>query len=98
MPTFEKGAFRQQCMYRSGNPALNDSTFVKDHYPGQNWWDSPESNMMTMEGVTEKTGIVLIITATVALAVAITAPYSLPFIFVGLLYQVFAIFLMFFKH
>ncbi len=85
-------------MYRSGNPALNDSTFVKEHYPNQNWWDSPESNMMTMEGVTEKTGIVLIITATVALAAAITAPYSLPLILIGILYQVFAILIMWFKH
>ncbi|MAZ24078.1 MAG: Bax inhibitor-1/YccA family protein [Candidatus Thermoplasmatota archaeon] len=98
MPTLEKERLLSKAMYRSGNPALNDSTFVKEHYPNQNWWDSPESNMMTMEGVTEKTGIVLIITATVALAAAITAPYSLPLILIGILYQVFAILIMWFKH
>ena len=49
-------------MYRSRNPALNDSTFEKSAYKGAQWWEDYESNMMTIEGVAEKTGLLLLIT------------------------------------
>ena len=51
-------------MYRSRNPALNDSTFEKSAYKGAQWWEDYESNMMTIEGVAEKTGLLLLITTT----------------------------------
>ena len=70
-------------MYRSGNPALNDSTFEKSAYKGASWWEGYESNMMTIEGVAEKTGLLLLITATTALATAFSMPESLPLIFLG---------------
>jgi len=72
-------------MYRSGNPALNDSTFEKRSYQGVNWWDDYESNLMTIEGTAEKTGILLLITATTALATAFSMPGSWPLILVGAL-------------
>jgi uncharacterized YccA/Bax inhibitor family protein len=72
-------------MYRSGNPALNDSTFEKGSYQGVNWWDDYESNLMTIEGTAEKTGILLLITATTALATAFSMPDSFPLILVGAL-------------
>ena len=61
-------------MYRSGNPALNDSTFQKSAYKDAPWWDGYESNMMTIEGVAEKTGLLLLITATTALVTAFSMP------------------------
>ena len=70
-------------MYRSGNPALNDSTFQKSAYKDAPWWDGYESNMMTIEGVAEKTGFLLLITATTALATAFSMPESMPLIFLG---------------
>ena len=74
-------------MYRSGNPALNDSTFEKSAYQGEaaNWWGDYESNLMTIEGTAEKTGILLLITATTALATAFSMPGSWPLIPVGFL-------------
>ena len=72
-------------MYRSGNPALNDSTFEKGSHQGVNWWDDYESNLMTIEGTAEKTGILLLITATTALATAFSMPDSFPLILVGAL-------------
>ena len=72
-------------MYRSGNPALNDSTFDKSSYDGTAWWDGYESNMMTIEGVAEKTGLLLLITTSMALATAFSMPNSAPLILVGLL-------------
>ena len=60
-------------MYRSGNPALRDSTFDKSSYKDANWWEVSESNLMTIEGVAEKTGFLLLITATTALAVVTVA-------------------------
>ncbi len=72
-------------MYRSGNPALNDSTFEKGSYQGVNWWDDYESNLMTIEGTAEKTGILLLITASTALATAFSMPDSFPLILVGAL-------------
>ena len=72
-------------MYRSGNPALSDSTFEKGSYQGANWWDDYESNLMTIEGTAEKTGILLLITATTALATAFSMPDSFPLILVGAL-------------
>ena len=72
-------------MYRSGNPALSDSTFEKGSYQGVNWWDDYESNLMTIEGTAEKTGILLLITATTALATAFSMPDSFPLILVGAL-------------
>ena len=67
-------AFRLWQMYRSRNPALSDSTFDKSAYREAPWWDDQESNMMTMEGTTEKTGILLIIIATTAIATAMFMP------------------------
>ncbi len=72
-------------MYRSGNPALRDSTFEKSSYKDANWWEVSESSMMTIEGVAEKTGILLLITATTALAVAFTMPESALLMAVGLI-------------
>ena len=72
-------------MYRSRNPALNDSTFEKSAYKGASWWEDYQSNMMTIEGVAEKTGLLLIITATTALATAFSMPESAPLIFLGAL-------------
>ena len=68
-------------MYRSRNPALNDSTFEKSAYKGASWWEDYQSNMMTIEGVAEKTGLLLIITAPTALATAFSMPESAPLIF-----------------
>lgn len=61
-------------MYRSRNPALSDSTFDKSAYREAPWWDDRDSNMMTMEGTTEKTGILLIIIATTAIGTAMFMP------------------------
>ena len=72
-------------MYRSGNPALNDSTFEKSSYEGAPWWEEIESNMMTIEGVAEKTGLLLLITTSTALATAFSMPEAAPLILVGLL-------------
>ncbi len=72
-------------MYRSRNPALNDSTFEKSAYKGASWWEDYESNMMTIEGVAEKTGLLLIITTTTALATAFSMPESAPLIAFGAL-------------
>lgn len=63
-------------MYRSRNPALTDSTFEKSAYSNSPWWDDQESNLMTMEGTTEKTGILLILLATTAIATAMFMPVS----------------------
>ena len=70
-------------MYRSRNPALNDSTFEKSAYKGAPWWEDYESNMMTIEGVAEKTGLLLLITTTTALATAFSMPESSPLIVLG---------------
>ena len=70
-------------MYRAGNPALNDSTFQKSAYKDAPWWDGYESNMMTIEGVAEKTGLLLLITATTALVTAFSMPDSAPLILLG---------------
>ncbi|MAK40190.1 MAG: hypothetical protein CL993_00495 [Euryarchaeota archaeon] len=70
-------------MYRSSNPALNDSTFQKSSYNKRNWWEDAESNLMTIEGVSEKTGILLLITAITAMATAFSMPQSSPLIFIG---------------
>ncbi len=43
-------------MYRSRNPTLSDSTFDKSNYQDATWWND-DSNLMTMEGTVEKTGI-----------------------------------------
>jgi uncharacterized YccA/Bax inhibitor family protein len=72
-------------MYRSGNPALNDSTFEKSAYKDAPWWEGYESNMMTIEGVSEKTGILLLITTTTALATAFSMPGSAPLMLLGAL-------------
>jgi uncharacterized YccA/Bax inhibitor family protein len=72
-------------MYRSGNPALNDSTFEKSAYKDAPWWEGYESNMMTIEGVSEKTGLLLLITTTTALATAFSMPGSAPLILLGAL-------------
>ena len=72
-------------MYRSGNPALNDSTFQKSAYKDAPWWEGYESSMMTIEGVAEKTGLLLLITATTALFTAFSMPDSAPLILVGAL-------------
>lgn len=72
-------------MYRSGNPALNDSTFEKSAYKDSQWWEGYESNMMSIEGVSEKTGILLLITTTTALATAFSMPTSSPLMLLGAL-------------
>ena len=61
-------------MYRSRNPALSDSTFDKSAYKEAPWWDDQESNLMSMEGTTEKTGILLVIIATTAIGTAMFMP------------------------
>jgi len=70
-------------MYRSGNPALSDSTFSKSGYKDVSWWEDYESNMMTIEGVSEKTGILLLITAATAVLTAFSMPEASPLILVG---------------
>ena len=72
-------------MYRSGNPALSDSTFDKSNYSEAPWWDGVESNLMTIEGVAEKTGILLLITSTTGLLTAFFMPSSAPLILLGIL-------------
>ncbi len=76
MPTLEKDPLVSSVMYRSRNPALSDSTFDKSAYSDAPWWDDQDSNMMTMEGTTEKTGILLIIIATTAIGTAMFMPES----------------------
>ena len=71
-------------MYRSGNPALSDSTFDKSNYSDAPWWDNVESNLMTIEGVAEKTGILLLITAATAMVTAFSMPESFSLIYIGL--------------
>ena len=70
-------------MYRSGNPALSDATFDKSSYKEANWWDE-ESNLMSIEGVAEKTGILLLITATTAMMTAFSMPEASILILIGL--------------
>ncbi|MGB1486927.1 MAG: Bax inhibitor-1/YccA family membrane protein, partial [Candidatus Thalassarchaeaceae archaeon] len=60
-------------MYRSRNPTLSDSTFDKSNYQEATWWNE-DSNLMTMEGTVEKTGILLILTATLAIATYASFP------------------------
>jgi len=69
-------------VYRSGNPALSDSTFDKSNYSDVPWWDE-ESNLMSIEGVAEKTGILLLITATTAIMTAFSMPEAWPLILIG---------------
>jgi len=71
-------------MYRSGNPGLSDSTFDKSSYKEANWWDE-ESNLMSIEGVAEKTGILLLITATTAMMTAFSMPEAAGLILIGVL-------------
>ena len=71
-------------MYRSGNPALSDATFDKSFYKEANWWDE-ESNLMSIEGVAEKTGILLLITATTAIMTAFSMPEASSLILIGAL-------------
>ena len=71
-------------MYRSGNPALSDATFEKSSYKEANWWDE-ESNLMSIEGVAEKTGILLLITATTAMMTAFSMPEAFSLILIGAL-------------
>ena len=60
-------------MYRSGNPALSDSTFDKSNYQDSTWWDD-NSQFMSIEGTVEKTSILLIITTTLAIATYLFMP------------------------
>jgi uncharacterized YccA/Bax inhibitor family protein len=60
-------------MYRSGNPALSDSTFEKSNYQDATWWDD-NSQFMSIEGTVEKTSILLIITTTLAIATYLFMP------------------------
>lgn len=53
---------------------MSDSTFDKSAYKEAPWWNNQESNLMTMEGTTEKTGILLILIATTAIGTAIFMP------------------------
>jgi len=70
-------------MYRSGNPALNDSTFEKSAYKEVSWWEDSESNLMTMNGVVDKTALLLGIVISLAIVSYISAPLSLIFSFIG---------------
>lgn len=72
-------------MYRSGNPALSDSTFDKNMYKDTNWWENSNSNKMTIEGVSEKTAILLLITATAAIATSMMMPASGILFIIGLI-------------
>ena len=81
--TLRRVTFRLWQMYRSRNPALSDSTFDKSAYKEAPWWDDQESNLMTMEGTAEKTGILLILIATSAIATAMFMPASLPLAILG---------------
>tara|TARA_B100001559_G_scaffold75231_1_gene62098 strand:+ start:6212 stop:7006 length:795 start_codon:yes stop_codon:yes gene_type:complete len=83
VPTLEKDPLLSSAMYRSRNPALSDSTFDKSAYSEAPWWDDQDSNMMTMEGTAEKTGILLILIATTAIATAMFMPASAPLVFLG---------------
>ena len=83
MPTLEKDPLLSSAMYRSRNPALSDSTFDKSAYSDAPWWDDQDSNMMTMEGTAEKTGILLMLIATTAIATAMFMPASAPLVFLG---------------
>jgi uncharacterized YccA/Bax inhibitor family protein len=71
-------------MYRSGNPALSDATFEKSSYKEANWWDE-KSNLMSIEGVAEKTGILLLITASTAMMTAFSMPEAFSLIIIGAL-------------
>ena len=70
-------------MYRAGNPALSDSTFDKNAYKDTNWWETESSNQMTIEGVSEKTAILLIVTATSAIATAMMMPEATLLMIIG---------------
>ncbi|MGB0791748.1 MAG: Bax inhibitor-1/YccA family membrane protein, partial [Candidatus Thalassarchaeaceae archaeon] len=52
-------------MYRSGNPALNNSTFEESSYPDKPWWEagntSVENTGMTIEGVAEKGAVTFLL-------------------------------------
>lgn len=52
-------------MYRSGNPALNNSTFDESSYPDKPWWEagntSVENTGMTIEGVAEKGAVTFLL-------------------------------------
>ena len=69
-------------MYRSGNPALSDSTFEKSNYEDSSWWND-NSDLMSMEGTAEKTGILLIITTTLAIATYLFMPALMIIGFIG---------------
>ncbi len=63
-------------MYRSGNPALSDSTFEKSSYDkgdGAAWW-TDEADMMTMRGTTEKTAFLMLIIAATGIMTALGMP------------------------
>lgn len=81
--SLEKEGLLSKAMYRSRNPALSDSTFDKSAYSDAPWWDDQDSNMMTMEGTAEKTGILLILIATSAIATAMFMPASTPLAILG---------------
>jgi uncharacterized YccA/Bax inhibitor family protein len=69
-------------MYRSGNPALSDSTFEKSNYQDATWWDD-NSQFMSIEGTVEKTSILLIITTTLAIATYLFMPVLAIIGFIG---------------
>jgi len=60
-------------MYRSGNPALSDSTFEGNH--AAPLWDVDHTKM-TIEGAAEKTALLLFITAFTAIVTAMSMPES----------------------
>ena len=64
---------------------MTDATFDKRAYSDAPWWDDQESTMMSMEGTTEKTGILLIIIATTAIGTAIFMPETGALTFFGAL-------------
>ena len=71
-------------VYRSGNPALSDTTFEKSSYSESDWWDD-DSHLMSMEGTAEKTAILLIITATAGIATAMMMPAASLLVIIGFL-------------
>ena len=69
-------------MYRSGNPALSDSTLDKSIYSDAPWWGE-ESNLMSIEGVAVNTGILLLITASNAIMTALSMAEASPLNLIG---------------
>ena len=69
-------------MYRSGNPALSDSTFEKESYADGGWW-TDDADLMTMQGTTEKSAFLLLVTTVTAVMTALGMPDTSDLTMVG---------------